>query len=113
MKSPEQIVEYIDQWIANSLDRPQMYAASPEALEGTVFVLEELRSFVVEQESSGPFRLFPYPAYLEAHGFGCSTFTGASGNNTFEALVAFLRQYLISQNRPHQGGYRTMMDRTR
>ena len=113
MKTPEETVEYIDHWIANSLDRPEMYASSPIALEEMVSLLESLRSFILEQEPSEPWRLpSPYSAYLVAQGYGSGCFTSKNESHGFEGLVAFLRQYLITQNRTQRGEHGKMTTTT-
>jgi hypothetical protein len=101
MKTPEEIVEHIDHWIAHAMDRPEMYASTPRALEEMVLLLEDLRSFIREDSPFGPWGCSSsYKSYLVAQGFGAASFSSRRADCNFKKLVHFLRQYLISEDRP-------------
>jgi hypothetical protein len=101
MKSPEETLDYIDRFTRSALDRPHMYASSPQALEEKLALLDMVRSFILEIPPRQG-----YPAYLRSKGYGVGQFlsrfipnSGLSDKDKelFQALGSFWRQYLASR----------------
>ena len=73
MKSFEDVIRFVDEMFLNMLERPQMYASSPEALEDVLMTLEKLRGFILGDGLDKP---SAYTKFLLAHGFGVAKLTG-------------------------------------
>ena len=98
---------WIDNYYSEIAKRPQMFAATPQALENIVWILEEMRHelLAVAQASLEN----PYQAFLTTKGFESASFTsrgdGEEGRGqlntgvTFEEFVDFLNDYLESRGR--------------
>ena len=75
MKPPEEIIRFIDDYNRRALERPSMYAATPEALEEVLRLLDALREFIVRDDTAFSWDS-PYHRFLQEQGYGPSTFTG-------------------------------------
>jgi hypothetical protein len=100
MRSTPEILDQIEMLMKRSVERPAMYAPSPEALENLLGCLDDLRCFIHEKayksESCG------YCGFLISRGFGSSTFTSRNfppaprRTEDFELFAGFWKQYLAS-----------------
>jgi hypothetical protein len=108
MKSTAEVVEYIDEYTRRALERPAMYASSPEALEEALRVLEGLRNYIVVDSRRPDPSANPYHDFLKSRRFGVALFCSRQRQidpsltdaKLFAALVEFWRDYLSVQNRP-------------
>ena len=73
MKSGEEIVAFIDQYMEWTMERPENYAANPAELESIFFVLDRVRQFAIS--NSGDPNLFRYSQYLSEQGISPRLFT--------------------------------------
>jgi hypothetical protein len=106
MKSPEEIVRYIEDFYSQSLERPKMFFLSPSAMEEVLFKLERLYEFIVDDEWKFPGCCdFGYAGFLGERGYGVGRFTDEErcGPDEFLKMAAFWREYLASDWRkgPH------------
>src|SRR5262249_12974600 len=104
MKSVEEVIQYIDSFVMHALERPHMYASSPQALEEKLAILDQLREFILEVgEQYGP---LSYAAFLSQKGYGVRMFTtkhlvgrvlSSEEKNLFKELSDFWMEYLVSR----------------
>ena len=59
MSVTNKVLEFIDEYYRNAVQRPRMYFSSPESFEDIVIVLERLRDMVINNESKHPSVLIP------------------------------------------------------
>ena len=85
------------------LDRPLMYASSPEALAEVLRALDEVRRFVHGIQSETDRASRGYGPFLMSKGYGAASFTTrerplskdpTDDRELFSRLVAFWREYL-------------------
>jgi hypothetical protein len=69
VKSGEEIVAFIDQYMEWAMERPEMYAEDAASLESVFFVLEQVRQFAKDGTATR------YGFYLGEQGFGPRCFT--------------------------------------
>jgi hypothetical protein len=99
MKTPDEIVAFIDTLERHMLRRPSMYALTPESLEEQLQLLESLRAFILsgQQNSSG---MSAYREYVMRVGrSGAMSFTGKLRNDIWREFCKFFEGYLKSQGR--------------
>ncbi|GEM_PF-2900585 len=105
MKSSQEILEYIRGRYAVILERPHMYASSPQALEDVLTWLDHLREFIVV--GGTPSAPSAYSKYLLSRGFGSGNFTSRkypprslndNDRKIFKELCDFWRDYLMEKS---------------
>ncbi len=83
-----------------------MYAATPEALEAVLAMLDALRQFIADDNAAFTWET-PYFGFLKEKGYGAATFTGRlrqsryladQDQEEFHRLANFWRQYLAWKN---------------
>jgi hypothetical protein len=109
MRQPREIVRFIDRYSRHALERPDMYAASPEALEDSLRLLDALRRFILDETvRRESFWESPYHEFLREKGFGGFTFSlrtfSSARNNSqrqtartwrdFQLLADFWKEFL-------------------
>src|SRR5262249_33734508 len=108
MKSPEQIVAYIDTHIHYAITRrPWMYASTPEALEEVLSALDTVRYFILfAPEAEFPVHEPSYSTYLSRNGYGVAGFCtryrerserAVENRELFAELAAFWRRYVADR----------------
>lgn len=107
MKTPEDLLRFIDNRYSRMLVQPEGYAESPNGLQSMISLLEEIREFVLDQPGeSGKFNSF-----LISQGYpvtGICTEPGESVTLTDDLLrklrtvAGVMRQFLETEGRlPH------------
>lgn len=107
MVTSDDVIQYIDCRIGYILDRPQMYAPSPESLETLLMELEDLREFILTGLNYSERPLSKYNEYLRQRGFESRTFTSNSSSMPpdederfrFREFCSFWQEYLDSGTR--------------
>ena len=104
MSVTNKVLEFIDEYYRNAVQRPRMYFSSPESFEDIVIVLERLLDMVINNESKHPSGT--YPDFLESSGFGSASFTirykegcekeSIDEDKFYKAYSEFLMEYLNS-----------------
>jgi hypothetical protein len=74
MKSGAEILQYIDDFYAKALERPFMYASSPQALEETFAAMDRVRDYVLGSGADDGQRN-SYATYLQEKGYSAGLFT--------------------------------------
>jgi hypothetical protein len=74
--SIDELLQYIDDTYREIVDRPRMYAATPESLEEKLITLEDVREFAITCERIGSMRS-GYFNFLMSEGFGVAIFTSS------------------------------------
>ena len=72
MKSSGEVVKYIDNYMEMALQRPSMFASSPQSLEDSFFLLVTVIEFLLEMKPAK--QVNSYQAFLQAKGFGVGHF---------------------------------------
>jgi len=101
----DEIIAYIDLVTSGMLERPHMYATSPESLEGLFHYFELFRAFTATGS-----RVSRYQDFCVKAGLGSSNFSTRGAVDRGEAiphatreehqpLIAFLRKYLKEEGR--------------
>jgi len=103
MRTTEDVLNYIETLIGYSLERPEMYAPNPIALENALMVLDDLAAFILSQDGN-PSVVYrsAYSGFLMERGFGASRFTSRlpddadqfSTRDKFKPLCDFWLEYL-------------------
>jgi hypothetical protein len=102
MKAPAEIVKFIHDMQRHMLQRPQMYASSPQSLEEQLTLLENLRTFVLSDQPGFPAER-AYADYAARVGkCGAMSFTGRYSHEVWAKFCTFFKNYLVSQGRPQQ-----------
>lgn len=70
MKSGEEIIQFVDEYTAAMLDRPHMYAGTPESLEEILSALDDLRTYAVSAKADPSHGSSLYTDYLVELGYG-------------------------------------------
>lgn len=107
MRSAPEIVAYIEQRVGYMLlDRPHMYASSPEALEEVLYHLDEVRRCACSAKwEFGISTQEGYVAFTQSAGCGSASFIGRhrldrgpdlDDRELFTRLVEFWKEYLRS-----------------
>jgi hypothetical protein len=104
MRSPAEIIRHIDTSIAYALQRPHMYASTPDALDQVLSSLEFVRHFILVPGAVPHVADNPYSSFLRDHDFGVAQFTTRQdptqpAEKRFADLAAFWRPYLASSYR--------------
>jgi hypothetical protein len=109
MKSGEEIVAFIDQYMEWAMERPEMYAEDPAALESIFFVLEQVRQFAVVDSENPRETASRYGFYLGEQGFGAMCFTTDASTlphfitdemkQSFRPFIEFWKGYLAWRDR--------------
>lgn len=75
MKTTADVVRFIEEFMTNIQDRPDMYAANPESLEDQLSLLDDLRKQILAPDADR-FALHDagYTAFLRSKGFGVANF---------------------------------------
>jgi hypothetical protein len=104
MKNAREIVDYIDDYVFHCLQRPAMYASSPQALEDILRVCDQIRNFAMEvKEDLLETGCASYRQFLSSKGFGAQAFTDVKDNQglndveIFNSLVRIYREYLVKK----------------
>jgi hypothetical protein len=102
MKTPDEIVQFIDDMERHMLQRPRMYASNPQSLEEQLTLLENLRAFTISDQPGFP-RDSEYREYATRVGkSGAMSFTGRFTNEIWGEFCKFFKTYLVSQGRVEQ-----------
>ena len=113
MKTPDEIVKFIDDWERHMLERPDMYASSPQSLEEQLMLLENLRAFITNDEPGFPSHR-PFQEYARRVGkCEAMSFTGMRINEVWSDLCKFFQAYLVSQGRVEDKRKKTTSKRQR
>jgi hypothetical protein len=109
MRSSDEILKYIDDFYNHALERPFMYASSPQSLEETLITLEKLREFIVSDRPDQCTEKTGYEAFLLNQGYGVSQFTSNyypsrsltdHDKRVFRDLSDFWKKYLAGRPTP-------------
>lgn len=104
MKNADDMIRKIEQLIGGMLDRPQMYADSPESLETLFHYFDLLRTYAISDEQTDVGAMTGYAQYLVAQGLGSASVSSHLRNCgksvTFAEIVGSIRAYLQSQYFP-------------
>lgn len=75
MKTTADVLSYIEDFMANMQDRPDMYAANPEALEGQLSLLDDIRKRLLTPDAD-EFALhnLGYTAFLKSRSYGVASY---------------------------------------
>ena len=100
LKTSAEIVAHLQELRAASLVRPDMYAASPEALEDVLSLIDRLLQFIDPAVVAGR----GYSEFLQARGFGSANFCSRrrphnltpDDRELFRELAEFWQEYLNS-----------------
>ncbi len=103
MRTIADVKRYIDSGLLNALDRPDMYASSPECLEQLLSLQDRMRLEIIGLDRYQ--HEFGYTAYLMSQGYGAANFcyrqceSGESITKAelFARLVQFWREYFRSE----------------
>src|ERR1035438_3410077 len=113
MKTPDEIVMFIDSLERHMLRRPSMYTSSPESLEDQLQLLESLRLFVVSDKPDSSVTS-AYREYAQRVGkSGAMSFTGKRRNEIWHEFCQFFNGYLKSQGRIEEKKSRAKRQRRR
>jgi hypothetical protein len=98
MKSGVEIVQFVDEYTAAMLDRPHMYAGTPESLEEILYTLDVLRTYAVSAEAQ-PIRGSWYGDYCSELGYGALGYFGrrkleGKPPPNFAEVAQFFRDFL-------------------
>ncbi len=105
MRSPIEILKYLDEYYIHMLERPSMYSPSPVGMENTIQFIENLRAFILNDPQQSQL----YNEYLLSLGYGargCSHVEGVDDHRSKHDLVLLdkvtevLRQFLKKEGRP-------------
>lgn len=99
MKSGEEIVRYVDEYTAAMLDRPHMYAGTPESLEEILSILDDLRTYAVSAEAQPIRGRSLYGDYNSELGYGALGYFGrrkleGKPPPNFAEVAQFFRDFL-------------------
>lgn len=104
--SPElkEVINTLDAWLANMVERPQMFASSPEAIEDILLLLDRIRFLIAGVEAGTPPYASGYSAFLQSKGFEAATFCARRRTRPltdedqalFSELRVFVKEYLQS-----------------
>jgi hypothetical protein len=101
MKTAEELVKYIDHYMEVALERPSMYASSPQSLEDSFFLLVTILDFLYETKPAN--QTNSYQAFLQSKGFGVGHYTRkyypqeklmAHDRQVFGEFATFFREFL-------------------
>jgi hypothetical protein len=107
MKSPQDTIDFINDFYRHVLDRPHMYSRNPQSLEETLMMVDQIREFILsdaDDEDAGKGKR--YATFLLANGFGASRFTSRHypshvvsdhDKRIYQDLCEFWRKYLASR----------------
>jgi hypothetical protein len=105
MRSPAEILTYLDQYYAYIIERPSCYALTPAGMENLILFIEKLRAFILDDAEQGEC----YGRFLDSLGYGamgCSHREGSIVMMTdgdlelFDRVANVLRQFLEKEGRP-------------
>jgi hypothetical protein len=108
MKSAHDVLRYIDDWYANCLERPRLFALNAHELESVLATFEEIREFILSDAGREETDDFGYGAFLrETKDVGSLGYVlmrrqldGVSDENKlFDEMVCVWREYLTSNYR--------------
>jgi hypothetical protein len=99
VKTPSEIVGFIDDLQRHMLQRPSMYASSPESLEEQFGLLESLRAFIMSDQPGFPTNSGYREYAMQVGKCGAMSFTGKRRQDIWEDFCKFFRGYLKSQGR--------------
>jgi hypothetical protein len=104
MKRSADVVRHIDTFIGYALQRPHMYASTPDALEQVLEMMEFLRHFILTPDPDPHIADHPYFLFSRHHGLGTASFAARQDpaepdEKRFADLAAFWRQYLAASYR--------------
>jgi hypothetical protein len=94
----DEIIAYIDLVTSGMLERPEMYASSPEGLEGIFHYLEDIRDLAATGTRRLRYADFAHNA-RESGSFATRTVIPHAKREEFQPLIAFLKSYLVHENR--------------
>ncbi len=104
MRTVQDAITYIDSMISYCLERPEMYAWNPVALEGLLMTLDNLAAFL-KSDDDRPILVHRsrYPDFVRSKGYGAVQFIGQNpvdstvdehSRAAFQPLCDFWREYL-------------------
>ncbi|HYO24032.1 MAG TPA: hypothetical protein VEQ85_03700, partial [Lacipirellulaceae bacterium] len=106
MRPITEIVAFIDQYVGHALERPHMYARSPDELEHTLLLLEMIRNYALGKSSD--YCSNEYIDHLTENGFGALGYEYASKQELppptaeraeeFARFVDYYRDYLSKRD---------------
>lgn len=99
MKSGEEIVQFVDEYMAAMLDRPHMYAGTPESLEEILSTLDVLRTYAVSAEAQPIRGRSLYGDYCAELDYGAMDYCGRRRLDgkpppNFAEVAQFFRDFL-------------------
>jgi len=104
MKSPSDILRYLDEYYARMIRRPTGYAVSPAAMEGQIGFIERLRAFILND----PKQWKQYNRFILSLGYGSRgvAYTPDSPSRisdndrvVFQRVASVLEQFLRNEGR--------------
>ena len=98
------VIDTLDSWRANMVERPQMYASSPEAIEDMLLLLDRIKFLIAGVEAGTPPYASGYSAFLQSKGFEAATFCARRRSRSltdedltlFAELSRFVKEFLKS-----------------
>jgi hypothetical protein len=105
MKTTADVLSYIEDFMANINDRPDMYAANPESLEGQLSLLDDMRKrLLMPNADEFALRDLGYTAFLKSRSYGVASYchrqreaaTLLDDRQLFLNLADFWNQYMQS-----------------
>ena len=103
MKTSEDIIAAINDYISLVLENPKGYASNPCGLEDVLRVLESVKEYTMNDEQEGLEPPNAYRSYVESSGLGNATFTSRrypeqkltdKDLTVFKELAKFWKDYL-------------------
>jgi hypothetical protein len=108
MKTVEDVVRAINNYMLVVLDNPKGFACDPRALEAVLIVLESVKEFAIDNHLKELDPPKSYFAYLENRGHGNATFTRRcypesvltdKDLNVFKELSRFWKDYMAERDK--------------
>jgi hypothetical protein len=114
IRSPSEILEFLDTYYARIMERPSMYSYLPEAMETMISFIEELRAFILEPARQNPFVLNDpkqrnqFDDYMTSLGYGSMGISHVEGTvkritseelALFDKVVDVLKRFLEKEGR--------------
>jgi hypothetical protein len=107
VRTSEEIVAFIDEWIAGALDRPDLAASTPYSLEEKLAALDLLRRYAVKDHMSREEVIAGGYLKYSSDRFGPRSFMSDRAplkqrteqeSKWFEDVAGFFREYLAAES---------------
>jgi hypothetical protein len=104
MRSPIDVLKYLDEYYAHMLERPSMYSPSPAGMENMILFIENLRAFILNDPEQSQL----YGRFLESLGYGAMGSSHLEGSDEsisekdlmlFHRVADVLQQFLTKEGR--------------